>query len=269
MMKQAIKSGQKLHSRILLLILVTALGLWLGPGQRRIAIKQYEQTAASIQLPEVTPANSQPVNQKPAPESNAPNSEPDSLPAQVNLNVPFTSQAPEGVWDTRHEEYCEEASTLMVGRFFRGESIVGPKDAEAAMRELESWEVKNLGYSASTTAAETAQLLEAVYAVGVKLENNVSSEALKRALANNKLVIVPAAGQELGNPYFKQPGPRYHMLVVKGYTNTGYFITNDPGTKRGANFLYKEKILLDAIGDYNNNNPAEGAKVALIVSNRP
>ena len=36
---------------------------------------------------------------------------------------------------------------------------------------------------------------------------------IKEFLMAGKLVIVPAAGRQLGNPYYKAPGPVYHMLV--------------------------------------------------------
>ena len=60
-------------------------------------------------------------------------------------------------------------------------------------------------------------------------------------------MIVPAAGRLLGNKYFQQPGPVYHMLVVKGFTSDGKIITNDVGTRRGQNYVYDEDVFLNAI----------------------
>jgi hypothetical protein len=41
------------------------------------------------------------------------------------------------------------------------------------------------------------------------------------------------------------------MLVIKGYDETqDQFITNDPGTKRGADYRYKTDILISALRDY-------------------
>jgi len=60
----------------------------------------------------------------------------------------------------------------------------------------------------------------------------------------------------LGNPYFRTPGPIYHMLVVKGY-DEDEFITNDVGTKRGDGFRYKYDRLISAIHDWDHQS-AEG-----------
>ena len=60
-------------------------------------------------------------------------------------------------------------------------------------------------------------------------------------------------------------GPLYHMLVVKGYTKDGTIITNDPGTRRGADFLYDPDALFNAVHDWNGGNVNEGAKVMVVV----
>ena len=41
------------------------------------------------------------------------------------------------------------------------------------------------------------------------------------------------------------------MLVIKGYdAETDQFITNDPGTRRGAGYRYAAAALFAAINDY-------------------
>lgn len=53
------------------------------------------------------------------------------------------------------------------------------------------------------------------------------------------------------NPNFKQPGPDQHMLVIIGFDpHKKQFITNDPGTKIGANYHYNYTTLYNAIRDY-------------------
>ncbi|MBI4023029.1 C39 family peptidase [Candidatus Berkelbacteria bacterium] len=268
------------------------IGLVAGPFQQHLAQWWYEQNRPT-DLP--TPLTEVPVDQissSPASDSDTqPSRSTDSVPSKdlsspitnlpdrqaghrssipdsLNLAVPFTSQAPHANWDARHEEYCEEASALMVGRYFQGRSIGTIDEADAAMRELEQWQLEHLGYFESTTAAETKQMIEDVYHVSVSTVHEVTSESIKRALADGQLVILPAAGRELGNPYFQRPGPVYHMLVVKGYTADGQFITNDPGTRRGADFIYPADRLLDAVGDYNHGDPASGEQVMLVVGPR-
>ena len=70
-------------------------------------------------------------------------------------------------------------------------------------------------------------------------------------MSRGSLVLVPAFGQILGNPYFTPPGPATHMLVIRGYDETTKeFITNDPGTRRGEGYRYSYAALVRAIRDY-------------------
>ena len=79
----------------------------------------------------------------------------------------------------------------------------------------------------------------------------MTEQTVKQALANGKLVILPANGQMLGNPYFTAPGPIYHMLVITGFDGDK-MITNDPGTKRGEDYKYDYDVLEDAAGNWSN-----------------
>lgn len=281
------------QARFLTIGLLVLAGLAvIGPGRPSIAQWWYEQTKPTelpaptiVETPDPQTSStpvSEPEDQTTSnPDSASPNGESSQssitnhqsqitslVPKELNLAVPFTSQAPHGNWDVDHEEYCEEASVLMVARFFASQPITGPDDADAAMTRLKMWQVNQLGHFESTTAAETAQMAEGNFALDVTLSTDVSEQSIKQALANGQLVILPAAGRELGNPYFQRPGPIYHMLVVKGYTTDGHFITNDPGTRRGADFVYPADQLLDAVGDYNQGDPANGETVMLVVGPR-
>lgn len=187
-------------------------------------------------------------------------------PTSINWPVPFTAQAPLAIWDADHEEYCEEAAALMAGRYFRGQSIGTPEEAEVALQSLRDWQVEHWGFFESTTAEETAQMIRDVYSLTVELDRELGLEHFKELLAGGALILVPADGRALHNPYYKQPGPVYHMLVVRGYTSNDRIITNDPGTKHGQSFIYNYNQLVNAIGDYNNGQPSSGEKVVLVVS---
>lgn len=184
----------------------------------------------------------------------------------VNLAVPFTVQAPNANWDEIHQEFCEEASVLMAVSYIKGWDIPNAEVADQKMFEIKTFEEKRFGYYKDTTAEETAEIIREFYAIkNVKVVYEPTVEDIKKALSEKKVVLAPAAGRQLSNPYFRQPGPLYHMLVIKGYTKEGNFITNDPGTRRGADFIYKPDVLMNAIHDWNGGDVNNGRKVIIIV----
>lgn len=188
-------------------------------------------------------------------------------PATVNWTVPFTVQAPHGTWDTIHEELCEEAAVLITMSYFNHVDISTPDRANQQLLATKDFEIKTLGFYEDTTADQTAQLIKDYYHYDqVQLLPNPTSGDIKAAVAAGKLVIAPTAGQQLHNPYFTPPGPLYHMVVIKGYTADGKFIVNDPGTKHGADYIYDQTMLMDAIHDWRPDRHIEqGAKVVLVI----
>ncbi|HRH93673.1 MAG TPA: hypothetical protein PKV72_04050, partial [Candidatus Peribacteria bacterium] len=154
------------------------------------------------------------------------------------------------------------ASTLMVLRYFAGQKIASAQDAEDGILHL----VAASGPAMDETAREIADLVMSENpSLHAKLLKDPTEAAMKEALAGGKLIIVPAAGRQLGNPYFQSPGPPYHMLVLRGYTRDGHVITNDPGTKRGENFAYTWSALINAIHDWNGGDVENGAKVVIVI----
>lgn len=172
------------------------------------------------------------------------------LPKEVNLDVPFSPQAPFANWDFPYKEACEEMSVILVHYFYNGKSIT-PELADKEILKMVEWEKENFGKYQDTTALETANILRKY--LGYKkviVKYDIIADDIRRELAAGRPVIIPFAGRLLGNPYYRAPGPVYHMLVVKGYTKDGKFITNDVGTRRGKDFTYDEKTLMDAIHDF-------------------
>lgn len=186
------------------------------------------------------------------------------IPESINLAIPFTSQAPKANWDLPYQEACEEASMLMTARFLQGRSIDGADDADQAILQLVDQSATVMGYPIDMTAEETANDIEDFYDFDTELIYNFTWDDVKLALAQGYPVILPAAGRELGNPNFTSPGPIYHMLVIKGYTSS-VVITNDPGTRKGADYQYSYDTLLNAAHDWNGGNVAEGKKVIIVV----
>lgn len=187
------------------------------------------------------------------------------LPDAVNLAVPFSSQAPYGDWSMPYEEACEEMSAIMVNAYYRGETGTIPREtAKKRIDDLVAFEKKLLGFYEDTNATDTAKLIKAYFGGPDVLVAPFQKSAMQRALANGYPVIIPAAGKLLPNPNYRGGGPDYHMLVVKGYTEDRV-ITNDPGTRRGADFTYSFDAIANAVHDWNGGDVTHGAPLMLVV----
>jgi hypothetical protein len=189
----------------------------------------------------------------------------EKLPANVLIDVPFTSQAPFGKWDVYHEEACEEASLGMIAYFLKNKKLT-PTLAEKEIQALIAFEIKTTKKYEDSTADEVAKLGADYYGIkNLRVVYDFTSEDLKKYLAQKKPIIIPAAGRLLGNPNFKAPGPLYHNLVLIGYEGN-MIITNDPGTRKGQNYRYDIKTLYDAIHDFpGDKNKIKTGRKAMIV----
>lgn len=189
------------------------------------------------------------------------------LPAEINLKVPFTPQAPHANWELPYGEACEEASALMVHYFFEKKTFT-KESADKEIKKLVDFQTKKYGFYKDSTADETARFIKDYLKYKKVRVLPAAIDAIKQELAAGRPVIIPAAGRQLGNPNFRRPGPLYHMLVVKGYTKDGKFITNDPGTRNGANYVYDQKVLMNAIHDWNGGDVNNGKKVIIVVDKK-
>lgn len=190
------------------------------------------------------------------------------IPEQYNLAVPFTSQAPHSNWSLPYQEACEEASIYMVSEYYKGTSsgVINKDTADTNILELVAFEKDFLGGYLDTTAGETSRLIDSFYGYGATVVENPSAQQIKEEIAAGRPVIVPSAGQLLGNPNFVGQGPLYHMFVIKGYT-ADKFITNDPGTRHGESYIYNISTIMNAMHDWNNGDPVNGLKQVIFTSN--
>ena len=110
-------------------------------------------------------------------------------------------------------------------------------------------------------------MIRSVYGLKVSIVNNFTEKEIKEALSANKVIIIPVNGRKLGNPNYKQPGPIYHMLVIRGYTATK-IITNDSGTRNGENYSYLFSTINNATADWDHatNTIDESKSVMIVVS---
>lgn len=210
---------------------------------------------------------------------------PDMQRLRVLLDVPFLVQAPYAHWDALHEEACEEASLLNVAYFLQ-KRIPTNKDAgEKEIQDLVKYETDH-GYKVDVTLQQLGQIAKDYYGFTPRVETTISINKIKQELNAGRPVIVGAAGKILSNPHFKNDGPNYHMLVIKGFDDTksidpkecritaqatcssvpGVFITNDVGIYQGNSFVYTYEDLLASIHNWDATDILNGQKASLILN---
>lgn len=188
----------------------------------------------------------------------------DAANAGSHLNpVPFIVQAPLGDWSWPWQDFCEEASVAMTHFYLEGKVPTVPQAAVSLLR-LAIFEMKTFGYEKDTGLADTERMIREYYGhAKTRIVENPSADFIRGEVEKGNVVLVPAAGKLLKNPYFKTD-PRYHMVLVKGY-EAGDFIVNEPGTWRGDGFRYTERVLMDAMHDLAPGDITNGRKAALVV----
>lgn len=174
----------------------------------------------------------------------------DPPPAAINIEMPFFTQAPFSNWDYPWQEACEEASVLLVANLYNHMNLdtAGFNDW---LLKLVDWEVETFGAYEHTTVAQTVEMLETNFQLKAVVHEDPSFEDFQEILAEGHLIIAPFAGQYLGNPNYKNGGPIYHMMVVKGYdTEKMQIVTHDVGTRNGADYVYDWETVEFALHDW-------------------
>jgi len=172
---------------------------------------------------------------------------------KIEQTVPFIVQAPFGNWsDPDFQNACEEASMTMAMGWVKGEKTISSEEAQKRILAIIDFENKTFGYSTGTNAEDVERIFREYFRhENAQAQDDITISDIKAELQKGRVVIIPAFGQALDNPNFTQPGPVTHMLLVIGYDPlTRKFITNDPGTRKGAGYRYDESVLFDAIWEY-------------------
>lgn len=165
----------------------------------------------------------------------------------VNWPVPFAMQAPFSNWDMPYQEMCEEAALTLASKYFNDEPL-SKQIMDDELTKVREWETENLGGFTDSTVEEIKQMGEAVFNLDIEISEDVSIQNIKDQLDLGNLVLAPTAGRELHNPFYKQPGPLYHVLVLRGYDDEN-FIANDVGIGKGEAYKYKYSVVINAIHD--------------------
>ncbi|MCF7906529.1 C39 family peptidase [Patescibacteria group bacterium] len=168
-------------------------------------------------------------------------------------NVPFTTQSPFANWENSMEQDgCEEASSIMVIKWIRNESLE-KEEALNYILDISEYTKEKYGEYRDVSVYNIKDWIFNDYFnyENVEVLENITKEIIIDALNNNKILLVPTNGRLLGNPNFVSPGPKTHMVVVLGYDILkNIFIVNDPGTRLGENYEYDMDILYNAIYSY-------------------
>lgn len=197
-----------------------------------------------------------------------------SLPSTFKLEVPFVPQAPFAVWDDDHNEACEEAAILTVDVYLKKKAIT-PELADKEILAMINYQKENWQGHFDLTAEDIAKLAKEFYGYkNTEIKYDISIDDIKKEIVSGNPVILPTAGRMLfgpleegKNPYYRSPGPLYHMVVAIGFDDAkGVMIVNDPGTKNGKEFSFKYEVLENAIHDWNNGNVENGKKAMIILA---
>lgn len=185
-----------------------------------------------------------------------------------DLKVPFILQAPEHHWVQPFEDACEETSILMVNNFYKQINKLSEKQAANAILKMVKFENKHFGFNKDTNAKQTAEFINLFLPYEAKVVENPTLEMIKIEIDVQHPVIVPVYGKALKNPFFKNGGPDYHMVVISGYDDEkNEFIVQEPGVGVGKNYRYTYTTLTEANHDFlPKNNTKNGNKVVIFTT---
>lgn len=187
------------------------------------------------------------------------------LPKQLNIEMLFYTQAPHSNWDYPWQEACEEASVLLVANLLLNMNL-GLEDYNTELLRLVDWEMGYFGAYEHTDVYQTAEMLQVNYGLESVLHQDPTFEEIQEILASGNLIIAPFAGKLLGNPNFRNGGPVYHMLVIKGYNaDTMQIVTHDVGTRNGSNYVYSWSVIENALHSWHDADILLGEKTIIEV----
>lgn len=174
----------------------------------------------------------------------------DALPESAYLEVGFICQAPLQTSQNwiLHEESCEEAALLQAYLYETSQSV-SKEEANTIILDMIEWQKENFAGHFDLHGEKMKEFISKYYNISedeVEFIRHGEIEDIKRIVAEGHPAIIPVTGEILNNPYYPYPG--YHMLTVIGYTKDK-IITNDNGTKRGADFSYDTEIFNEAFQD--------------------
>jgi len=182
----------------------------------------------------------------------------------INLDVPYTSQAPERNWDQPWQDACEEVSLLMLDAYYKGYGL-SPLYVKDEVQKMVAWEEKK-GWGGSIEIEKVKEVYEQMFGgtKQVRIIQNPTIAQIESFIDNGDPVLAVGDGTVLPNQWYTDGGPEYHAFIIRGYTQDG-FITNDPGVNRGKNFLFPKTKVMQSLHDWNGGNVSSGVAAILVL----
>jgi hypothetical protein len=243
----------------------------LGSGSEVLARHYLNRHQAAAPLPGVTAVQAQPLPTIEAAPQAAPTPKP--LPAQVLLQVPFTTQAPLNNW-AQHQESCEAATlTMLVAYWQHNASVVlDPRAADASINQIDAWKP-----TLDLTNTQMGELAEKHFGYSYQLVPN-DPNVIAEQLALGRPLIAEVRTHALGNPRYPGYGNHYeqtgysvpHFILIIGYDATGVWL-NDPGISWGRGYHISYAQLTHAIDSLDKHHPAlnQGQVLLLVAPEAP
>ncbi len=232
------------------IIVGTVIAVTLGAAFAFKSLLKYQKEAVPVAVDfTLLQKETGEINTQETQTSETQNLSPSEIPAELNLRMAFYSQAPFENWDYPWQEACEEASILLVANTYFDHQWTREEFSDQILKMVD-WENNYFGYYKDTTVQETAVMLKKYLGLDSFILEQPSFEDVQAALSKGHLLVAPFAGKHLGNPFYKNGGPIYHMLVIKGYKAGEKIITADVGTRNGEDYVYSWETIENALHDY-------------------
>ena len=171
------------------------------------------------------------------------------FPKELNLEAPFYSQAPFADWAFPWQEACEEASILLAANVYGHHQWTREEFNEEILKMVD-WQEGRFGTYLDTTAVQTQEILRDYLHLDSIVHENPTFEDVQRILNRGHFIVMFFSGKDLQNPNYKNGGPLYHVMLIKGYKANQRVVTHDVGTRKGENYVYSWERLEYAMHDF-------------------
>ena len=191
--------------------------------------------------------------------------------SRLVLDVPYESEAPEGKWVQPWANACEEATIMMIDRYYQGKKSASISEAKIYLQNLFEKEEMLFGTSRNASGIQILEIINSYTSFDAVMKDNPTIDDIKKEIIAGRPVLSLHRGFDLKNPNidFAPTKSSYHTLVVVGFDDLKkVFITHDPGdVKSGLNYAYSYDMFMNSLHDYDiERDKADGPARAIFTS---